>query len=328
MVQSIAMKVIPALMMLGFAGTAGASGFALQNQTGSGTGNAFAGAAASAEDPGTIFFNPAGMTYLPQGHTISLSATLLNRSIKYDDEGSTTTPPPGFFPLPSGDGGNGGGLSVLPAGYWAYGISPSLSIGIGVGPTFGNTTEYDFDFVGRNAGYYFSMEQFNINPSSASKVNEMVSLGAGINFAYNKSHFKQGVPAAFPPFSPNNYLDVEGDDWAFGYNLGAMFQLSPSTRVGLAYRSALKFELEGEQDYAAQVLVPALLVNQDIKATLKTPANISLGVSQKLSAQWELLGDVTWTDWSVVDTLVLKSTGTGTPLHQLPYKVEDTWLFV
>ncbi len=329
MVQSISMKVIPALMMLGFAGTAGASGFALQNQTGSGTGNAFAGAAASAEDPGTIFFNPAGMTYLPQGHTISLSATLLNRSIKYDDEGSTTTHPV-FFPLPSGDGGNGGGLSVLPAGYWAYGISPSLSIGIGVGPTFGNTTEYDFDFVGRNAGYYFSMEQFNINPSIAYKVNEMVSLGAGINFAYNKSHFKQGVPLSDPggfttgglPFAPNNYLDVEGDDWAFGYNLGAMFQLSPSTRVGLAYRSALKFELEGEQDYAVPNLV---LVNQDIKATLKTPANISLAVSQKLSAQWELLGDVTWTDWSVVETLVLKSKGTGTPLHQLPYKFEDTW---
>jgi long-chain fatty acid transport protein len=115
---------------------------------------------------------------------------------------------------------------------------------------------------------------------------------------------------------------VEGDDWAVGYNLGAMFQVSPSTRIGLVYRSELKFDLEGEQEYAAP---NALLVNQDIKATLKTPAYFSLAVSQKLSDQWELLGDVTWTDWSVVKTLEVESKATGRSLHRLPYNFEDTW---
>jgi len=71
------MKLIPALMLLAFGGAAGAAGFAIQNQTGSGTGNAFAGAAATAEDAGTVHFNPAGMTNLPQGHNIALSGTLL-----------------------------------------------------------------------------------------------------------------------------------------------------------------------------------------------------------------------------------------------------------
>jgi long-chain fatty acid transport protein len=279
MSQKILMKVIPALLLVVCSGTAGASGFAIQNQTGSGTGNAFAGAGATAEDAGTVYFNPAGMTYLPQGHTIAAVGTLLNRSIKFDNKGSTTNlpfPQSTLFPLPTGNGGDAGSLAVLPAGYWVYGISPNLSVGLGFSPTFGNTTEYKFDFVGRNAGYFFEMEQLNLNPSIAYKVNEMVSLGAGINFAYNKSHFKQGVVLSDPlgrttggrvRFAPNNYLDVEGDDWAVGYNLGAMFQVSPSTRIGLVYRSELKFDLEGEQEYAAP---NALLVNQDIKATLKT----------------------------------------------------------
>ncbi|MFZ4537262.1 OmpP1/FadL family transporter [Propionivibrio sp.] len=316
MAQGISMKLIPALMLVAFSGAASASGFQLQNQSGSGNGNAFAGAAAAAEDASTIFFNPAGMTNLQQGHNISLSGTLINRSINFTNQGSTTTIP-GVFPLPTGNGGNAGGLSFLPAGYWAYGISPSLSVGVGVGPTFGNTTEYASDFVGRNAGIYFSMEQININPSVAYKVSEKISLGAGINFAHNESHFKQGVPTSL-----TNYLDVKGDDWAVGYNLGATFQVSPSTRIGLAYRSRLDFELEGKQEYATP---SATLINQDVKASLTTPANFSMAVSQKLSDKWEMLGDVTWTEWSVVQSLYVDNKQTGAPLQRLPYNFKDTW---
>ncbi len=46
----------------GASGLASAAGFALIEQSGSGMGNAYAGAAATAEDASTIFFNPAGMT--------------------------------------------------------------------------------------------------------------------------------------------------------------------------------------------------------------------------------------------------------------------------
>jgi long-chain fatty acid transport protein len=48
--------------MTGLPGLSLASGFALIEQSASGLGNAFAGAAASAEDASTIFFNPAGMS--------------------------------------------------------------------------------------------------------------------------------------------------------------------------------------------------------------------------------------------------------------------------
>ena len=314
MKQVSTMQRIPALILMVFAGTASAAGFQLQNQSGSGNGNAFAGAAAAAEDASTVFFNPAGMANLSRGHSISLSGTLLNRSVDFRDKGSTTT---SGFPLASGDGGDAGTLSLIPAGYWVYGISPQWSVGLGVGPTFGNKTEYKKDFIGRNAGYSFEMKQVNINPSIAYKVNEKVSLGAGINFARNDSEFKQGVPNSL-----TNFLNVEGDDWAVGYNLGAMFQLSPSTRVGLSYRSRLNFELEGKEKF----LAPAgSLVNQDVKAKLKTPANFSMAVSQKLSDKWEMLGDITWTDWSVVDNVYVNSEGSGARLQKLSYNFKDSW---
>ena len=45
-------------------GTAGASGFALLEQSASRLGTAFAGTAAAADDATTLFFNPAGMTLI------------------------------------------------------------------------------------------------------------------------------------------------------------------------------------------------------------------------------------------------------------------------
>jgi long-chain fatty acid transport protein len=313
-------RLIPALVALAFSGSAAASGFQLQNQTGSGNGNAFAGAAATAEDAGTIMWNPAGMTYLPAGHNVSVAGTLLYRDIGYSDKGST---PSAGFPLGTTDGGNAGGLSLIPAGYWSYSVSPSLFVGVGVSPTFGNKTEYDFSFVGRNAGFFAEITQININPSIAYKINEKLSLGFGLNFAHNTTHFKQGL-AFLGAAATTNHLDVEGDDWGYGWNVGAMFQLSPTTRIGMTYRSEIKFELEGDQSTNVTNFGSPLLANQNIKATLKTPASASIAVSQKLNDRWEMLGDLGWTDWSVVNVIQLQTTS-GANLNALSYNFKDTW---
>lgn len=326
MTKGLTMRLIPALMLLGFAGVAGAAGFALQNQTGSGNGNAFAGAAAAAEDAGTIYWNPAGMTYLPQGHTISLSGTVLDRSIKFKNTGTNLAALNGAGN--TGNGGEAGGTALLPAGYWAYSVAPDVWFGVGVGPTFGNVTDYDKSFIGRNAGYFAEIKQININPSLAIKVNNFLSLGLGVNLAHNYTAFKQGFPNG-----TGNYLKVDGDAWGFGANIGAMFQLSPSTRVGLAYRSGMKFDIKGDMKMGAPVALPAgaLFRNQDVTADgYNTPGNLSIAVSQKLSDRWELLGDLTWTDWSVFEKLTLKTKNdgvvpSGTAITALSYNFEDTW---
>ena len=62
-----------------------AAGFAIIEQSASGMGNAYAGAAAVAEDASTIYFNPAGLTHLPgsqmvlAGHVIMPTADFSNR---------------------------------------------------------------------------------------------------------------------------------------------------------------------------------------------------------------------------------------------------------
>ncbi len=311
MTKGLTMRLIPALMMVGFAGVAGASGFALQNQNGSGNGNAFAGAAAAAEDAGTIFFNPAGMTYLPEGHSISLAATVLQRSVEYSDTGTAALAAQAI----GTNGGQAGGVKLIPAGYYSYSINPNFRVGLGISPTFGNKTEFSSDFIGRFSGFMSEMKQININPSFAVKLNEMVSLGFGINYAINETEFRQ---MAATGASTQAIADLRGSDATWGYNLGAMFQISPSTRIGVSYRSALSFNLKGMQEVST--------VNRMVTAEgLKMPDTFSMAVSQKLSDRWEMLGDATWTGWDKIQSLDVFNAATGAKITTLDYKFRNTW---
>ncbi len=292
------------------AGNASAAGFQLQNQTGSGNGNAFAGAAVTAEDAGTIFFNPAGMTMLPEGHSFAVGGTILSRSINFTNTGTTNV----TNPATTSNGKNAGGTSLLPAFYWSYAIDPSLRLGLGVSPTFGNTTDYGYDFVGRNSGYYAKIAQMNVNPSIAFKASDMLSVGIGLNYATNDSTFRQGYAAV-----PNAYSEIKGEDSAFGYNLGVMLNVDPDTRLALTYRSELKFKLDGHLDISATPTTDYLAT-----AKLTTPATTSLALSKKLDPQTELLADVTWTGWSVIKNLDVVSKASGATLTSLSYNFRDT----
>lgn len=339
-------RTLLAIALAGLAPSVWASGFALQNQTGSGNGTAFAGAAAAAEDAGTVFFNPAGMTLLGEGNNVSLAGTIIDRSIKYTDNGSTAnaTALGQIAPLvATGNGGDGGGTSLVPVGYWTMSLSDTLWFGLGISPTFGNKTEYDFDFIGRNAGYFADMQQININPSLAFKLNDQLSLGFGLNIAHNETHFKQGYPITAAPNvnacgsiglpncailnSADNYADIKGDAWGYGFNFGVMYAVAPATRLAFSYRSQIKFDLEGKYDVNTPVAGGAVFGDHDIKATLKTPDSASLAVSQKFGDQIELLADATWTGWSVVDTIAVSDKNTGASVANLSYNFKDSWRY-
>src|SRR3954471_16898794 len=78
-----------------------AAGFALYEQGISGMGNAYAGAAAVAEDATTVWWNPAGMARLPTGMNIASGGAAIMPSWKFSDRGSVAA-------LGQPLGGNGG----------------------------------------------------------------------------------------------------------------------------------------------------------------------------------------------------------------------------
>lgn len=327
MQKTLAPRLIPALMAVAFAGGAHASGFALQNQNGAGTGYAFAGSAAVAEDASTVWFNPAGMTYLPMGHNFSFAGSVIQRSLKYNEQ--ATTPylgQPGIFPV--GGSSEGGGASLIPALYWSYAISPALRVGLGISGPYGSETEYGNNYAGRFAAYYTKIDTIDINPSIAYKFNDIVSVGFGVNYAKTEVELKSAAPVLVPtgllpprptvrPVGETNAV-VDGDDSTWGWNIGAMFQFTPATRVGVTYRSTLDNTLGGN--------LKAGGVSTGITAKLEQPDTASIALSQKVGENLEILADATWTGWSSVKALTGK-TSAGVTAVNLDFNYEDTWRF-
>lgn len=317
--KTISLRLIPALIAITFSGGAFAAAFQLTGQSASGVGIANAGAAAAAEDTSTLYYNPAGMTYLSEGHNISIAATVLDRSTRFTNDGSSQL---GAYPL-GGDGGNGGGTHVVPAMYYSYSLNSAWRLGLAINPTFADETEYDKNFVGRYSGLKTKIRIVNVNPSVAYKVNDALSLAFGINYAKADVEFNQAVPHPGGAANPDGTGVLKGDATGWGYNFGAMFQPTKDTRLGLSYRSKIKFDLEGTQN----VQLPGLgtVIDRSITADLTTPDTASLAVHHQINPKWAVLGDYTWTGWSKLQKLEpLTSSGTRA-VAPLRYNFKDTY---
>lgn len=266
-----------------------AAGFALVEQSASGLGNAFAGQAASAQDASTIFFNPAGMTLLPDRQVV-VAGHLIKPQFKFS----------GTSPLSGGNGGDAGDYAFVPNTYLAYRLTPDVHLGLGVNAPFGLKTEYDNTWKGRTQAIKSEVKTINLNPSIAWKASETLSLGAGLNIQYAEATLSSATSAAIPP----PVGTIKGDDYGWGFNLGALWQLSDATRVGLAYRSEIDYTLEGTFKVNGVTMVAP------IHARLTLPDSASLSLFHKLNPQWDLLADVTWTGWSDFKELrILRNNG-------------------
>jgi long-chain fatty acid transport protein len=225
-----------------------AAGFALIEQNASGMGNAYAGAAAVAEDASTIFFNPAGMTYIDGTQAVG-ALHLIKPNADFRNQGSVAG-----AGKPLGDEGpNAGDLAFVPNFYFMTALTPSIKAGIGVNVPFGLKTEYDDEWLGRFQANKSELKTININPSIAFKVNDQLSLGLGFSVMHAEATLTRSVNFGG---AGQGDVKVEGDDWGFGFNLGAIYQATDNTRIGVAYRSKVKQKLEGEAKFTRPALVP------------------------------------------------------------------------
>jgi len=275
-----------ALALSSMAGAVWAGGFGIGTQSGSGTGNAFAGGAAAADDASVAWSNPAAMAALPSGKQFTAAGHILVPSFKFTNGGST-----GAFALPgTGEGGDGGDMAFVPNAFFTMDINPKMRFGFAVNVPFGLATEYDQGWRGRFTGIESALQAINLNPSLSYKISDALSVGGGVSL--------QKMDAKLTGAGAAGIVTIKGDDIGYGFNLGAMYQISPATRLGAAYRSSIHYGLEGTITVSG---LPA--ANGNVYASIKTPDSLSLSLFSVLSPKWELMGDVTWTGWSDVKRL-------------------------
>ncbi len=329
--------------LLVMAGSAAASGFALLEQSGSALGNSFAGGAASAEDASTIFYNPAGMSRL-SGSQIAFAGTAIRPSAKFSGAVPGGVP---FQTAGAGTGGDAGSWGLAPSGYFAMEVNPQTRIGLGINAPFGLQTQYDANWMGGFQGVESKIQTVNLNPAISFKINTAVSIGAGLNYQHMNGELSSltnypaavyatavaaGAPVGTAVAAATPYANVQGvstltgSDSAWGYNFGALFDLSPQTRLGVAYRSKIKYNLSGNVSFAG---VPSALAAsfavQPVTLAITMPDTFSFSGFHKLDDKWDVMADATWTGWSVLQQLnVVTATGAslGTPT---PENWKNTW---
>ncbi len=174
--------------------------FALNEQSVSGLGVAYAGGAAQAEDASTIFFNPAGIALLKQGE-LQVGSQFIAPQANFTNQGSRynlpNTPINGL-PLSGGNDGDGGVNHVLPNIYLSQPVfrSPQygdLTVGIGLSVPFGLETDYSPGWVGRYVSLRSKLTTFDIQPTVAYRLFDRISLGASLDIQYASGRFSEAI---------------------------------------------------------------------------------------------------------------------------------------
>ncbi len=309
-----------ALMLAGGARSLHAGAFALSDQSSSAIATSFAGAAATAEDPGTIFFNPAGMAYLDGIQTES-DYTYIHPRAEFDNKGSHYS----FGePISGSDGGGAGRGASISATYLTATVYKNpeygqLTLGIGITVPFGLVVDYDPKWVGRYSSQRSELRTIDYDFSAAYRW-KFISVGGGFDAQYSSAvltqaidfgllEFAAGVPGAAPGKS-DGVLRLEGSDVSYGFNVGGIVEyLQPGQvpflgtgKLGMSYRSGITQNYTGEISFRG---VPAIIkettgntfAGQPGGAQLRLPETYNFSLAQQVFTKFNLLASLTWTRW-------------------------------
>lgn len=310
-------KIAAAAMMVAgaFATQTYAAGFQLSEQSAIQMGRAMAGAGVVGDDLSAVHYNPAGMTLL-SGTRMQATGTWVAVNLDYEGD--------------SGQSENGRLKGqIIPAGFITHQINDSLWAGLGLTVPYGMGTEFGEGWEVRERGTESMILTFDINPNLAWKVNEKLSVGGGVSLQYAKAELGSGMIVSENGHTINS--NVKGDSWAWGWNVGVMFQPVETVRLGLAYRSHIAHNADGHTTLSN---VPNALLNpylrSDMEVRIKTPDTVTLSATWEATDALRLSGTARWSKWSNfrslnVQNLDLAGTKLGTIVVENNW--DDTWFF-
>lgn len=273
------------------------AGFALYE--GGARGNALGGTLVGrADDPSTLFYNPAGMTQLPGFQVMGGATAIVPKTDVVTTDGDVET-----------RSETKTNCFVPPHLYLTYQYNDSVWFGLGVFPRFGLGTEFDADWPGRYNTYNAVIETLTVNPNVAFKVNDKLSLAGGVSWMWFDLTLEQKIDFGSLVSSPNA-LDVDqsltGDSSGYGFNLALHYKALDWMSLGVSYVSRTKQEIKGEVDFSKPAGVPAIVFN-DTKASGKItlPDMLFFGAVFYPVDRLSLEVDGVWTRWSTYDELTI-----------------------
>jgi long-chain fatty acid transport protein len=340
-----------------------ASAFQLKEDSAKAMGRAYAGQSTAGGDVSVVADSPAAMTDL-KGTYFQADVTAINFGAQFSGSAHDAM----GRPISGGNGGNAGSTMPVPALFFATQVSDRWHLGAAFTAPFGFQTEYDRNWVGRYNAIKSKFQSLDATLSASFDVTDNFSLGgsviaqktsaeltSAVNFnAVGQGLIQQAVgsgalPAALagplsqqigavvPPGS-DGFARIKADDWAYGWQLGGYWKLSPNDKLDFNYRAKIEHRLEGTANYQVPANVQALLptvgallgssslpfTHTNGAADFDTPAVASASYWHQ-AERFGLGIDVSWTQWSSFKNLDIEYQNPAQPTTTQVFNWRNSW---
>jgi len=290
-----------------------AAGYGINEQSASYLATGFAGRASNAINGAIASSNPAGISFL-DGRQVSAGADVILKGGKFSN-GVHTSP---FNPNAPATTKDFQKTSFVPFGYFSMPVNDKWSVGLAGYAPYGIELDYEDNWAGVWFGDITSVQVMALQATASYKVREDLAIGFGLIGAHVKGKLTSR------PFGAQG--TIEGDDNTLAWNIGALWNVTDQTALGLAYHSTYKFNLKGSYSVAGSPL-PSLVPNvtQDAGLRIVMPEKVMLSVTHKFNDQWTVMADATWTRWTRFQEFDVTNPAGGPSHNYVPMNWKDTW---
>ncbi|MGH8113625.1 MAG: OmpP1/FadL family transporter, partial [Rhodanobacteraceae bacterium] len=250
-------------------------------------------------------------------------------------------------PLSGGNGGNGGGVYGVPAISVIAPIASNWRLGFGINAPFGLTTDYDAGWMGRYQALKTSVKSTDFTGSVAWAISPEFSLGFSVIAQKTTidlgNAIDLGAVLAAPPFSlaptflpqsADGTARIRGDNWRWGWQIGAEWKPTSQDTLALSYHAKINQHINGQayftvpssvQYVLSQPGVPPLFQNTTGSGQFATPATASLSYWHKTMGPISWGAELSWTGWSSFSNLAIDFANPYQPDIDQYYGWRNTW---
>ena len=263
--------------------SASAAGFGIYEA--SARGNALGGAlVGSTRDASAVYYNPANMTETTNV-SFMVSSSFINPFCDVTvDSARQQKMNSGWF--------------VVPTFYMIVPLSEDWRFGLGGYSEYGLGTKYKSDWVLKHDTIETTIMQYTLNPNLSYKITDWWSIGGGIKMSYISFNSKSR------PFSGLGLGGLEGEldghDYALGYNFATDFKVRDDLSFGLVYRSRINHTIKGDFDIPGASTLIGMPDHVPASARLDLPQSITGGINWDVTQKFRLGFAATWTQWNSV----------------------------
>ncbi|MBZ4679366.1 MAG: aromatic hydrocarbon degradation protein [Shewanella sp.] len=324
-----------------------AAGFQLAESSATGLGRAFAGEAAMADNPAVQGRNPAMLSYL-EGRQISAGAIYVMPEVDAMGRVSLTSlsDKQPFSVTMNADALDVADNAAVPNFYYSNQLNDSWTWGLALNSNYGLSTELPAAHAASIFGNKTAITTVELNTNIAYRIDERFTVGAGLRGVYGDGEIGASVPGwiegvrAIPglpaevtsrlPAAGTELKHLEGDDFGYGWQVGASWQINANHRLGIAYHSHVELDLDGQ---ARGLVYTGGTAEVEGYLPLELPAFAELASYHQLTDNWAMHASINWTDWSVFNKLVAYFPGEQKPVGGLESDLvkeenfKDNWRF-